>query len=86
MTLSRTHPKSITAPSCIILMPQHSKEGYKLKLKFVLVSHGGEAVMVSNGFEVVAKSEQRAVVAVEYDGGRFYGTLSGTSVMLTVND
>ncbi|GJW94283.1 GMP synthase [Tanacetum coccineum] len=48
---------------------------------FVLVSHGGEAVMVSNGFEVVAKSEQRAVVAVEYDGGRFYGTLSGTSVM-----
>ncbi|GJY87647.1 hypothetical protein Tco_0502275 [Tanacetum coccineum] len=40
------------------------------------MSHGGEAVMVSNGFEVVAKSEQRAVVAVEYDGRRFYGTLS----------
>ncbi|GJQ89325.1 nucleotide-binding alpha-beta plait domain-containing protein, partial [Tanacetum coccineum] len=77
----RTHPKSITAPSCMILLPQHSKEGYKLKLKFVLLSHGGEAVMVSNMFEVVAKSEQRAVVAVEYDGGRFYGTLSGTSVM-----
>ncbi|GJU88840.1 hypothetical protein Tco_1301263 [Tanacetum coccineum] len=48
---------------------------------FVLTSHGGEAVMVLNGFEVVAKSEQRAVVDVEYDGGRFYGTLSGTSVM-----
>ncbi|GJU90549.1 ATP synthase subunit delta', mitochondrial-like protein, partial [Tanacetum coccineum] len=36
---------------------------------FVLMSHGGEAVMVLNGFEVVTKSEQRAVVAVEYDGG-----------------
>ncbi|GKE37250.1 hypothetical protein Tco_1460655 [Tanacetum coccineum] len=65
----------------MILLPQHNKEDCKLKLKFVLMSHGGEAVMVSNGFEVVAKSEQRAVVAVEYDGGRFYGTLSGTSVM-----
>ncbi|GKA53541.1 hypothetical protein Tco_0746856, partial [Tanacetum coccineum] len=43
--------------------------------------HGGEAVMVLNGFQVVVKSDQRAVVAVEYDGGRFYGTLSGTSVM-----
>nr|GEW18010.1 integrase, catalytic region, zinc finger, CCHC-type, peptidase aspartic, catalytic [Tanacetum cinerariifolium] len=41
--------------------------------QFVLMSHGGEAIMVSNGFEVVAKSEQRAIVAVEYDGRRFYG-------------
>nr|GEW40275.1 hypothetical protein [Tanacetum cinerariifolium] len=48
---------------------------------FVLMSHGGEAVMVSNGFEVVAKSEQRAVVAVEYDGGWFYAACA----VLTAN-
>uniref|UniRef100_A0A6L2K168 GMP synthase [glutamine-hydrolyzing]-like n=1 Tax=Tanacetum cinerariifolium TaxID=118510 RepID=A0A6L2K168_TANCI len=33
----------------------------------VLMSHGEEAVMVSNGFEVVARSKQGVVVAVEYD-------------------
>ncbi|GKC34759.1 hypothetical protein Tco_1047143 [Tanacetum coccineum] len=38
-------------------------------------------IMVLNGFEVVAKSEQRAVVAVEYDEGWFYGTFFGISVM-----
>ncbi|GKC29561.1 nucleic acid-binding, OB-fold, replication protein A, OB domain protein [Tanacetum coccineum] len=41
--------------------------------QFVLMSHGDEEVMVSNGFKVVAKSEQGTVVAVEYDGRWFYG-------------
>ncbi|GJW69545.1 hypothetical protein Tco_0126462 [Tanacetum coccineum] len=35
--------------------------------------HGDEEVMVSNGFKVVAKSEQGAVVAMEYNGRWFYG-------------
>nr|GFB96914.1 GMP synthase [Tanacetum cinerariifolium] len=41
----------------------------------VLMSHGDEAVMVSNGFEVVARSKQGAVVAVEYGQRWFYGRL-----------
>ncbi|GJZ11269.1 hypothetical protein Tco_0546028 [Tanacetum coccineum] len=60
---------------------RHESDTELIRLGTRIKSHGGEALMVSNGFEFVAKSEQRAVVAVEYDGGRFYGTLSGTSVM-----
>lgn len=37
------------------------------------MSHGDEAVKLPEGFEVVARSEQGAVAAVENRERRFYG-------------
>lgn len=39
----------------------------------VWMSHGDEAVKLPEGFEVVARSKQGAVAAVEYPGKRLYG-------------
>lgn len=39
----------------------------------VWMSHGDEAVRLPNGFQVVARSQQGAVAAVENPGRRFYG-------------
>ncbi|KAL0312967.1 UNVERIFIED_CONTAM: GMP synthase [glutamine-hydrolyzing] [Sesamum radiatum] len=39
----------------------------------VWMSHGDEAVKLPEGFEVVARSRQGAVAAVETPGRRFYG-------------
>lgn len=39
----------------------------------VWMSHGDEAVKLPDGFEVVARSQQGTVAAVECPGRRFYG-------------
>lgn len=39
----------------------------------VWMSHGDEAVKLPDGFEVVARSQQGSVAAVECTGRRFYG-------------
>lgn len=39
----------------------------------VWMSHGDEVVRLPEGFEVVARSQQGAVAAVESLGRRFYG-------------
>lgn len=39
----------------------------------VWMSHGDEAARLPEGFEVVARSQQGAVAAVENPGRRFYG-------------
>lgn len=41
--------------------------------QMVWMSHGDEAVRLPEGFEVVARSQQGSVAAVENPGRRFYG-------------
>ena len=54
-------------------MPSSALYGEDGKRQSVWMSHGDEVVRLPEGFEVVARSVQGAIAAIEHREKRFYG-------------